>query len=399
MALRSRLKKRRFNVRSGRHSRSNQSKYKLLQKRVLRACHRFATPYKLPRKFVKRYYRVELLGPAVLRFCKSQRPATTATTATKNGYRILNISELSEHVATITRHAALCIAEAGGAPVMLFGVIQDIGLAVCNGCQQTSRVHSSPKLATSSGSQRYEVDVRGVWSQMSYGGGADKLNEQMATMGIVGLSGNSFSAIEQEIGVWWKAALLSQMEEAGREERDLAVQRGDLHEGVPAITVVCDGGWSKRSHKHSYNAAGGVAVIIGQVTKKVLYVGVSNKNCSVCSYANTRSIPVREHDCHRNWYESSQAMEADLILKGFIECEETHHVRYMRYIGDGDSSTMATLLMRGPIWCKAIVKLECANHSCKCLPSRLEELVVTKPAYKGVGGLTKAVRIRMCARR
>ena len=40
--------------------------------------------------------------------------------------------------------------------------------------------------------------------------------------------------------------------------------------GVPSITVICDGGWSKRTHKHSYNAMGGVGVIIGSETKKTL---------------------------------------------------------------------------------------------------------------------------------
>ena len=38
--------------------------------------------------------------------------------------------------------------------------------------------------------------------------------------------------------------------------------------GVPSISVICDGGWSKRTHKHSYNAMGGVGVIIGAKTKK-----------------------------------------------------------------------------------------------------------------------------------
>ena len=27
-----------------------------------------------------------------------------------------------------------------------------------------------------------------------------------------------------------------------------------IHDGVPAVTVICDGGWSKRSHKHTYTA-------------------------------------------------------------------------------------------------------------------------------------------------
>ncbi len=32
---------------------------------------------------------------------------------------------------------------------------------------------------------------------------------------------------------------------AGKEEK--TIERGDFHEGVPAITVIVDGGWSKRS--------------------------------------------------------------------------------------------------------------------------------------------------------
>ena len=58
------------------------------------------------------------------------------------------------------------------------------------------------------------------------------------------------------------------MLEAGREENRLVEERGDFHHGVPAITVVVDGGWSKRSHEHSYNAKSGVAVI-GQETGKL----------------------------------------------------------------------------------------------------------------------------------
>ena len=57
---------------------------------------------------------------------------------------------------------------------------------------------------------------------------------------------------------------------AGQEERQLAIERNDYHQEVPAITVITDGGWSKRTHTHSYNAAGGVAIIIGKETKKTI---------------------------------------------------------------------------------------------------------------------------------
>ena len=58
---------------------------------------------------------------------------------------------------------------------------------------------------------------------------------------------------------------------AGKEERLLAIAQGTFHNGVPAITVhvVAGGGWSKWSHKHSYNAKSGVGVIFGAATKKL----------------------------------------------------------------------------------------------------------------------------------
>ena len=41
------------------------------------------------------------------------------------------------------------------------------------------------------------------------------------------------------------------MKEAAGEEKRNAIERGSFHEGVPVIAVIVDGGWSKRSHKHS----------------------------------------------------------------------------------------------------------------------------------------------------
>ena len=83
------------------------------------------------------------------------------------------------------------------------------------------------------------------------------------------------------------------MLEAGREEKRFVDEIGDFHHGVPAITVVVDGGWSKRSHEHSYNAKSGVAVIIGQETGKLVHIGVRNKYCTACA----QEIPKDQHRC------------------------------------------------------------------------------------------------------
>jgi len=127
---------------------------------------------------------------------------------------------------------------------------------------------------------------------------------------------------------------------AGKEEKQLAGKRGDFHEGVPAITALVDGGWSKRSHFHSYNVKSGVGIIIGQATGKLLYIGVRNKYCTAC----TQGIPSEQHTCYKNWAESSSQMEPDIILEGFKQAEAVHGVRYIRFVGDRDSSVYPRLI-------------------------------------------------------
>ena len=60
---------------------------------------------------------------------------------------------------------------------------------------------------------------------------------------------------------------------------------------MPAISVITDGGWSKRSHRHSYNTKSRVAVIIC-VHKKLLFLGVQNTYCSTCSIAKTTTFNI-----------------------------------------------------------------------------------------------------------
>ena len=144
------------------------------------------------------------------------------------------------------------------------------------------------------------------------------------------MSKNMFSSAEEKIREWWYSALKDEMAKAGAEERRIAIEKGIFHQGVPAITVICDGGWSKRIHKHTYNAYGGVGVIFGAETNKLLYIGVRNKYCQICHRAKNLGTETKEHNCYQNWKLSSQTMEADNILSGFLEAESTHGVRYLK---------------------------------------------------------------------
>ena len=60
-----------------------------------------------------------------------------------------------------------------------------------------------------------------------------------------------YTKTEQFLSDTIRDLLAETMTAAGEKEGKLAVEKGHYHQGVAAITVVVDGGWSKRSHKHT----------------------------------------------------------------------------------------------------------------------------------------------------
>ena len=290
----------------------------------------------------------------------------------------------------LSAHSVRC-----GGSVVLAGEARD-GLASvlssnCETCGHNISLQTSRKVKGPRGYLRWECNLAAVWGQMVTGGGHTALQESMSVVGIPVMTKASFIHTERDVGEWWSEQLRESMLEAGREEKKIAEEKGEYHEGVPAITVIIDGGWSKRSHKHSYNAKSGVAIIIGKATGKLLHIGVRNKYCTAC----TQGIPKEKHACFKNWSASSSEMETDIILEGFREAEKIHGVRYMKFVGDGDSSVHPTLLLQVPVWGRHIQKLECANHACKCYRGRLEKLVQDNPTYKGAGRLTQRMRQKL----
>ena len=67
---------------------------------------------------------------------------------------------------------------------------------------------------------------------------------------------------------------------------------------------------------------------------------------------------------------SGKAMEADIIVEGFLKAND-YGVRYMKVVGDGDSSVFVNIQEKVPIWGSYVTKVECSNHACKCLRSNL----------------------------
>ena len=338
-------------------------------------------------------YRAETKGPAI-------NPAEC---------RIINLSLLNKHTNNVAKHVATCqpcIAKAISSQECTFisdekhhGFASVIS-SKCGGCGKVIPFSTSTKLTDSGGGQQWTNNFAAVWGQMVVGGGFNHLQESMSVLGIPTMCKNSFMATECAIGKWWWDVLEKSMKAAGEEEWRIAIEQNSYHHEVPAITVILDGGWSKRTHRHSYNALSVVGVIFGKQTGKLLYIGVRNKFCAACVYQNkqTGANKKTNHTCFKNWSGPSASMETDIILEGFQAAEKQHGVRYMRFIGDGDSSVHPTLVANVHEWGYDIQKEECANHAVKCFRTSMEQLVKDKPQYKGRGKLTEQMRKRLTLR-
>ena len=272
--------------------------------------------------------------------------------------------------------------------------LASVMMCQCLKCYSLFRFTTSNTISYSS-SDHYTVNIGAVLGQIATGGGAGHLMEQLACVQIPSLSSRSFIQMERSMGETFEAMVGENLLIAGQKEKQLAIEQGNYHNRVPAITVVVDGGWSKRSHKHSYNANSGVGVIFGAATKALLFIGVRNKYCSVCAISNRNNITVPSHQCYRNWSGSSCSMEADIILEGFRQSEIMHGLRYLWLIGDGDSSVYHSVVTGVPTYGRDITKVECANHAVKCYRNRLEALCNDKPQYRGKYGLSQTMMKRV----
>lgn len=306
------------------------------------------------------------------------------------GNRIFNLQTWNEEMKKVLEHHKTC---PKNSTPELVSEVNRVGLACklqykCRACGMNLVVETQPRQRGPVGSKhRYTINVTSVWGIMSTGGGHSQMDEILSMMDIPCMSHTAFGTTETFVGQLWEQQLARKIIEAGKAERSIAVRENSYDEQMPAIAVTVDGGWSQRSFGHRYSANSGVGVIIGEKTRKILYLGIRNKYCSICAIAKSRDQVPSSHTCFKNWTASSGAMEADIISEGFGKSEEMHGLRYTILVGDGDSSTYKTVV-ECCNYGHRVKKMECANHAIKCFRKNLHKLVEDNSKYKGKGGLT-----------
>ncbi|KAF0701763.1 Uncharacterized protein FWK35_00036722, partial [Aphis craccivora] len=251
----------------------------------------------------------------------------------------------------------------------------------CNLCRKKEVIFSEPPDI----SQSLSINAAIVTATVNTGQGFTNLEQFSSILDMPCMSNKSYQKFHQFLSKQIENTAWESIELAGKEEARLAIENGDINSnGIPMITVVADGAWSKRSYKRNYNAASGVACIVGYRTKKVLFVGVRNKYCSICQKSCTNNKDAPEHLCYKNWNGTSTAMEADIIVEGFRQSIPMHNIIYHKLIGDGDSSVLKKIMLAKPYGNNLDVKkIECANHILRNYLNRLVDIATKRKSSSG----------------
>lgn len=152
---------------------------------------------------------------------------------------------------------------------------------------------------TTSNSTCLSVNTAAVTGTIGIGAGYSSLEEFLSALNIPCMSKNTYATEHRIISNAWEQCASTEMKRAIEKEKEMAVERGDIDaEGIPLLTVIVDGTWSKRSYKSNYTALSGAVskfiFLLALHTRRCTGVPLIRLPCILCKfvfYANRSSSP------------------------------------------------------------------------------------------------------------
>ena len=141
-------------------------------------------------------------------------------------------------------------------------------------------------------------------------------------------------------------------------------------QSITDIAVPYDGTWQKC----------GIVTVISSNSNKCIDYRIMTKTCKACQSWESRKDTteyekfITNHDCDINHEGSSGAMEAAGLVECFMSSVQDRKLRYINYIGDGDSKSYSDIVAKDPYNGKEVKKLECVGHIQKRVGARLRKL-------------------------
>jgi hypothetical protein len=204
----------------------------------------------------------------------------------------------------------------------------------------------------------YDLNIRLVYGLRSIGKGLAAARLFCAVMNLPSPPGRYYE-YEAILGAVSEKICMSSMEGAAKEAINVA--------GSNNLSVAVDGSWQKRGH----TSLNGIVSVTSFDTGKVLDVSILSKHCKCPQKLKNK----HEANCTANYVGTSGGMEVAGVVEIFQRSIEKHGVKYVEYLGDGDSKGYLSVCQAMPYGPEIkISKIECINHVQKRMGSRLKKL-------------------------
>lgn len=252
----------------------------------------------------------------------------------------------------------------------------------CRNCSDYS-INSCPLI----NDRAYEINTRMIFAMRLLGIGINGIKKFCAFMDLPKpVFQVTYDKIISNIAIATERVRTLCLKSAAEEEKVLSIE----HNNSDGLTVSGDGSWRKRG----FSSLFGLVTLIGWYTGKVLDVYVKSKYCKVCEYWKKKEgtaeyeekFTDHELHCEANHEGSAGKMEVDAVIEMFQRSESLYNVKYVNYIGDGDSKTHKGIVDANPYDNVPVAKKECIGHVQKRMGTRLRNV---KKNTKGLGGRGK----------
>ena len=253
----------------------------------------------------------------------------------------------------------------------------------CYKCQWKHELYTSPTIDNDStpGLNSFCINVQTVLAFREIGKGHEPLKTFNSCMNMPQpMTAKSFAAVNEKLSVAYEEVAKRCMQGAAEEVRRTPLTTEDAE--IEDCQVAIDGTWQKRG----YASLNGV-IVATSVEGKVLDYQVLSKTCKGCQIWSSRQGTQEydrwkeKHECKINHKKSAGAMEAVGAVNIFHQSvDDKYKLRYMKYVGDGDTESFGTVVKARPYGDLLPAKLECVGHVQKRLGTRLRKL---RQNYKG----------------
>lgn len=186
----------------------------------------------------------------------------------------------------------------------------------------------------------------------------------------------------------------------GRVDDVQQVQDVQNVEEVQDVMTSCDGTW----HRRGFSSHHGVCTVLTGNGKKVIDVDVKSSYCNLCMRQKKNLHPAQftlwqqkhqaQEMCEQNHTGSAGAMEPLGMLSIFRRSIDKRRLRYVHFLGDGDSKTFKAVSEADPPVYPgvAIQKLECTGHVQKRVKNKFTTRISQCSSMEFTNDLGKKVK-------